>query len=54
MKMANFLGITEHPQINCEKFFEVMRDFRKGGVNPSMYDEFLGNVSDVLVTNYFI
>lgn len=39
--MTNFLNLTENPQINYEKFFEVMRDFRKGGINPEMYDEFI-------------
>lgn len=38
--MVNFFALTENPQINYEKFFEVMRDFRKGGLNPTMYDEF--------------
>ena len=42
--MVNFLEVTENPQINYEKFFEVMRDFRKGGLNPIIYDEFLGMV----------
>lgn len=42
--MTNFLNQLENPQINYERFFEVMRDFRKGGINPSMYDEFLETI----------
>lgn len=42
--MVNFFGLTENPQINFEKYFEVMKDFRKGGLNPTMYDEFIGMV----------
>jgi hypothetical protein len=42
--MVNFLNILENPQIDFERTFEVMRDFRMGGLNPSMYDEFLDTV----------
>ncbi|KIA82418.1 hypothetical protein [Flavobacterium sp. AED] len=42
--MVNYLNILENPQINFEKTFEVMRDFRMGGINPTMYDEFLNTV----------
>lgn len=43
--MVNFLGQLENPQINYEKFFEVMRDMRKGGLNPTMYAEFLDTIN---------
>jgi hypothetical protein len=39
--MVNFLRQLENPQINYEKIFEVMRDFRKGGLTPSNYADFL-------------
>lgn len=42
--MVNYLNILENPQINFEKTFEVMRDFRMGGLNPIMYTEFLNTV----------
>ncbi len=45
--MVNFLQITEHPQINHECFFEVMRDFRKGGLNPNIYEEFIEMVKNL-------
>ena len=37
----------KNPQINYEQFFEVMRDFRKGGLCPTMYDEFLKTVKQL-------
>lgn len=43
--MVNFLGQLENPQINYEKFFEVMKDMRKGGLNPTMYVDFLDAIS---------
>lgn len=43
--MVNYLSFLENPQINFKKTFEVMRDFRMGGLNPSMYDEFLSTIS---------
>ncbi len=42
--MINFLLQLENPQINSEKFFEVMRDFRKGGLNPTIYEDFIEEV----------
>ena len=42
--MINFLNQLENPQINYERFLEVMRDFRKGGVNPIMYSDFLETI----------
>jgi hypothetical protein len=42
--MINFLRQLETPQINAEKFFEVMRDFRKGGLNPTIYCDFIAEV----------
>lgn len=39
--MTNFLRQLENPQINHEQFFTVMRDFRKGGLNPTMFDDFM-------------
>lgn len=39
--VANFLFQTEHPRINYKIFFEIARDFRKGGLNPSNFDEVL-------------
>ncbi|WP_316635979.1 hypothetical protein [uncultured Flavobacterium sp.] len=45
--MVNFLQITEHPQINHECFFEVMRDFRKGGLTPVIYKDFIEIVKNL-------
>lgn len=39
--MVNFLRNLENPQMNAEKLFEVMRDFRKGGLNPEIFTEFI-------------
>jgi len=39
--MANFLRQLINPQINHEMFYEVLRDFRKGGLKPEMYNEFM-------------
>nr|WP_288808722.1 hypothetical protein [uncultured Sphingobacterium sp.] len=36
---ANFLFQTEHPQINFKSFFEIARDFRKGGLTPDNFEE---------------
>lgn len=45
--MVNFFALTENPQINYEKIFEVMRDFQKGGLNPTNYSEFIGMVKNL-------
>ncbi len=45
--MVNYLNILENPQINFEKTFEVFRDFRMGGLNPTMYIEFLNTVKEL-------
>jgi hypothetical protein len=42
--MVNFLGQLENPQLKYEMLFEVMRDFRKGGLRPDNYSEFLAVV----------
>jgi hypothetical protein len=39
--MVNFLRQLENPRMNYEMFFEVFRDFRKGGLSPENYDEFI-------------
>lgn len=39
--MVNFLNQIFHPQLNHEFYFEVMRDIRKGGLNPEMYEDFI-------------
>lgn len=43
-KMVNYLNQIENPDIKYEKYFEVMRDFRKGGLNPSNYEIFLKTI----------
>jgi hypothetical protein len=45
--MVNFLYQTEHPQLNYEVFFEIMRDYRKGGLTPANYDEFIDLVKNL-------
>ena len=37
--MVNYLGILTNPQIKYDVFFEVMRDFRKGGLNPENFEK---------------
>lgn len=43
--MVNFLRHLENPQVNYEKIYEVMRDFRKGGLNPENYNSFLATIA---------
>jgi hypothetical protein len=45
--IINFLEKLQNPQIRHERLFEVMRDFRKGGLNPSNYDEFMSTVKSL-------
>jgi len=45
--MVNFLMVLEKSQINYVKIFEVMRDFRKGGLNPTMFNEFLKTIQEL-------
>jgi hypothetical protein len=45
--MVNFLKQLENPQMNNPMFYEVMRDFRKGGLNPTMYDDFLNTIKSL-------
>ena len=45
--MVNYLGLTETPTAKYEFFFEVIRDFRKGGLSPSNYEEFLNTVKSL-------
>ncbi len=39
--MVNYLNQLKSPQINHKLIFEVMRDLRKGGLNPSNFEEFM-------------
>lgn len=45
--MQNFLSYLENPQIKHLTFYEVMKDFRKGGLNPSMYNDFLKDIKSL-------
>lgn len=45
--MVNFLNQLENPQFNHLAFFEVMRDFRKGGLKPENFDEFIKMVDSL-------
>lgn len=46
--MINYLDfLLMKPQFSFELFFEVLRDFRKGGLNPSMYNEFLSTFKEL-------
>lgn len=45
--IANFLYQTEHPQINFKAFFEIIRDFRKGGLTPDNFEEVLNLVDEL-------
>ena len=45
--MVNFLMQLQNPQINYVKFYEVMKDFRKGGLNPAMFEEFLKTIQEL-------
>lgn len=42
--MINYLNTILNPQINHIKIFEVLRDFRKGGLSPENYEEFLKTI----------
>ena len=39
--MSNILRLLDNPQFKYERYFEVIRDFRKGGLKPQMYPEFI-------------
>ena len=39
-----YLELIHYPQINHEFFFEILRDFRKGGLKPEIWDDFLQSV----------
>ncbi len=45
--MANFLNILMHGQFKADIFLQVLRDFRKGGVNPKNYDSIISIVKDL-------
>ena len=45
--MINFLILLSNPQVNYERFYEVMRDFRKGGLNPTIYNEFIDSIKQL-------
>ena len=49
--MVNFLGQLENPQFNFMFFYEVMRDFRKGGLNPTNYDDFVDTIKRLPALN---
>lgn len=42
--MVNYLNQLRNPQINYERFFEVICNFRKGGLNPTNYEDFITTV----------
>ncbi|MGB5686181.1 MAG: hypothetical protein WBM35_10225, partial [Candidatus Electrothrix sp.] len=39
--MANYIKLIKHPQINHELFFEILSNFRKGGLNPDIWNDFI-------------
>lgn len=39
--------MLENPQFNYHSFYEVMRDFRKGGLNPDIYNEFIQTIGQL-------
>lgn len=45
--MVNYLNQLQNPQFNHQAFFEVMRDFRKGGLSPSNFDKFIEAVNNL-------
>ena len=59
--MVNYIDfLITHPQIHYEMFFEVLRDFRKGGLNPTIYHDFLNTYKQIASvihrnpTNYLV
>ena len=42
--MVNYLHQLQNPQFKHEIFFEIMKDFRKGGLNPNNYNDFIDEV----------
>lgn len=49
--MSNILRLFEAPDLNYERYFEVMRDFRKGGLTPDIYDEFIATSKELPIIN---
>lgn len=45
--MVNYLNQLKNPQINSIRFFEVMRDFRKGGLSPAIFDDFIKSIGQL-------
>ena len=45
--MINFLRWTESPQFNTTVLFEILRDFRKGGINPTNFAEFIAMIESL-------
>ncbi|MCK4921369.1 MAG: hypothetical protein KAS71_10010 [Bacteroidales bacterium] len=43
--MTNYLNIINSPQIKHDKYFEVLRDFRKGGINLENFEEIIKLIS---------
>lgn len=41
----NYLYLLNNPQLNSIVFFEVMKDFRKGGLNPEMFNDFIKQIN---------
>ena len=44
--MANFINILMHGQFKADIFLQVLRDFRKGGINPNNYDSIFAIVKN--------
>jgi len=49
--MINYLKQTENPILNHVVYFEVLRDFRIGGLNPEKWDEFLALIKKLPIIN---
>ncbi|WP_051959916.1 hypothetical protein [Sphingobacterium sp. ML3W] len=45
--IANFLFLSGSPQVNYKVFFEIARDFRKGGLTPDNFEEVLNLIDEL-------
>lgn len=45
--MVNYITLFEHPQFKHFEFFEVIRDFHLGGLNPGNYSEFVSLINQL-------
>jgi hypothetical protein len=45
--MVNYLNQLQNPQLKSKKIFKVLCDFRKGGLHPDMFDDFINTIDNL-------